>query len=106
MSEAFREFDESFDDDDGASPLLPPEDRIWRHPSEIASQPPALVAEVSAARERWLSRTPTRSGAWSAGVVGAVLATGVVLVGTHLTVWLGHPAPVAARTVSTTLAPP
>ncbi|MGC9962060.1 MAG: S1C family serine protease [Acidimicrobiales bacterium] len=105
MSEAFREFDESFDDDDGTSPLLPPEDRIWRHPSEIASQPPALVAEVSAARERWLSRTPTRAGAWSAGVVGAVLATGVVLGGTHLTVWLGRPAPATARTVSTTLAP-
>lgn len=106
MTEAFRDFDESFDDDE-PSRLLPPEDRIWRHPSELHSEPTtSMAAEVSAARESWLSRTPTRAGAWSAGVVGAVLATGVVLVGTHLTVWLGRsPAPAHTSTVATTLTP-
>ncbi|MGA2209822.1 MAG: PDZ domain-containing protein [Acidimicrobiales bacterium] len=106
MTEAFRDFDESFDDDE-PSRLLPPEDRIWRHPSELRGDPPSsMAAEVSAAREKWLSRTPTRAGAWSAGVVGAVLATGVVLVGTHLTVWLGRsPAPARTSTVATTLTP-
>ncbi len=32
-----------------------------------------------------MASTPSRAGAWSAGIVGAVLATGVVLVGVHLT---------------------
>jgi len=64
-----------------------------------------MAAEVSAARERWLSRTPTRAGAWSAGLVGAVLATGVVLVGTHLTIWLGRsPAKEVGAIVTTTTA--
>ena len=31
-----------------------------------------------------MTNPPTRAGAWSAGLVGALLATGVVLVGTHL----------------------
>ncbi|MFZ0172620.1 MAG: PDZ domain-containing protein [Acidimicrobiales bacterium] len=103
MAEAFHEFDESFDDDE-PSRLLPPEDRVWRHPSEISWQSSApIAAEVSAARERWLSRTPTRAGAWSAGLVGAVLATGVVLVGTHLTVWLGRsPSPSSRLAIATT----
>lgn len=102
MTEAFRDFDESFDDDE-PSRLLPPEDRVWRHPSELHTEPTeTIAAEVSAARESWLSRTPTRAGAWSAGVVGAVLATGVVLVGTHLTVWLGR-SPAPGRTLSSTL---
>jgi S1-C subfamily serine protease len=104
VAEAFHEFDESFDDDEPGR-LLPPDDRIWRHPSEMSSQPSGPIpAEVSAARERWMSRTPTRAGAWSAGIVGAMLATGVVLVGTHLTVWLGRgPAePSGVNTMATT----
>ena len=32
-----------------------------------------------------MASTPSRAGAWSAGIVGALLATGVVLVGGHLT---------------------
>ncbi|MHB1510278.1 MAG: PDZ domain-containing protein [Acidimicrobiales bacterium] len=108
MTEASREFDESFDDDDEPGRLLPVEDRLWRHPSEL-SWPPSrsMSAEASEARERWLSRTPTRSGAWSAGLVGAVLAAGVVLVGTHLTLWIGRSPRIAsqAAVVSTTVVP-
>lgn len=108
VTEASHDFDESFEDD-GPGPLLPPEDRVWRHPSEISSQPSgAMIAEVSAARERWLARTPTRAGAWSAGVVGAVLAAGVVLVGTHLSVSTARPSlgRSQATTVATTVVPP
>jgi S1-C subfamily serine protease len=79
------EFDDVFDEDERGR-LLPPEDRIWRHPSELANP---VAAEVRAARERWIASTPSRAGAWSAGLVGAVLATGVVLVGMHMTSWLG-----------------
>ncbi len=94
MAEAFQD-DESFDDEESGR-LLPPEDRLWRHPSEVAHHGTGPTApEVSAARERWLMRTPTRSGAWTAGLVGAVLATGVVLMGTHLTLWLGRHPPTA-----------
>jgi S1-C subfamily serine protease len=91
------EFDDAFDDNE-RGPLLPPEDRLWRHPSEI--HPGPVAAEARAARDRWLTSTPTRAGAWSAGFVGAVLATGVVLVGTHVTNWLGQPSRGAAITVA------
>jgi S1-C subfamily serine protease len=102
---ATHEFDDAFDDDERA-PLLPPEDRLWRHPSEVHTVP--VEAQARAARDRWLSSTPTRAGAWSAGFVGAMLATGVVLVGTHVTNWLGQPTPSRAVTdsaVTTTIAP-
>ncbi len=108
VTEASREFDESFDDDDEPGRLLPAEDRLWRHPSEVSWLPShSISAEASEARERWLSRTPTRAGAWSAGLVGAVLAAGVVLIGTHLTVWTARsPRTVSqAVVVSTTVAP-
>jgi S1-C subfamily serine protease len=88
------EFEDAFDDVDRPR-LLPPEDRLWRHPSEIGvsrgdvSDPNA--DEATAARDRWLTATPTRAGAWSAGLVGAMLATGVVFVGMHLTHWVGKP---------------
>lgn len=89
---------DDFDDlgEDGPSgPLLPPEDRLWRHPSELSRSagviPPGeeLPAEqLLDARRRWLSNTPSRAGAGAAGLVGAVLAAGVVLIGVHLTAWL------------------
>lgn len=107
VAEAFHD-DESFEDD-ATGPLLPPEDRLWRHPSEVTQHGSDTPAHVSAARERWLTRTPTRAGAWTAGIVGAVLATGVVLIGTHLTIWVGrHPATSDPRTdaVASTLVQP
>lgn len=77
------EFEEDRDDDGFRSPL-PPDDRLWRHPSEIGrlgGTPDGLAA----AQRRWLARTPTRGAAWSAGLAGALLAAGLVLVGVHLT---------------------
>lgn len=90
------EFDESGDDGD-PGPLLPPDDRIWRHPSEVGFTPaPVSDEQTQAARERWLTSPPSRAGAWSAGLVGAVLATGVVLMGSHITTWLVTPKRVQA----------
>ena len=79
---------DAFDDipeDAQTGPLLPPEDRLWRHPSELGQHGQPVSAEALSARRSWMASTPSRAGAWSAGIVGAVLATGVVLVGGHLT---------------------
>ena len=50
-----------------------------------------VSAEALSARRSWMASTPTRAGAWSAGIVGALLATGVVLIGGHLTHLLSTP---------------
>jgi S1-C subfamily serine protease len=87
-----RDFDD-WRDEEPRRPLLPREDRLWRHPSEVGSEILSeRQREVIVARRRWLASTPTRAGAGTAGVVGALLATGVVLVGTHLSSWLTPPA--------------
>ena len=82
------ELGDDFDDvhDEGpCGPLLPPDDRLWRHPSELGEHSVPITAEALSARRSWMASTPSRAGAWSAGIVGALLATGVVLVGGHLT---------------------
>ena len=87
---------DDFDDiaDEGpCGPLLPPDDRLWRHPSELGEHCLPITAEALSARRSWMASTPSRAGAWSAGIVGALLATGVVLVGGHLTHLLSSPAP-------------
>jgi S1-C subfamily serine protease len=78
-------------DEDGGTPLLPPDDRLWRHPSELGQHGHPVSVEALTARRSWLAATPSRAGAWSAGIVGAVLATGVVLVGGHLAHLLSPP---------------
>lgn len=73
------ELDDGLGDDEPVSPLLPPDDRLWRHPSEIGAR----------LRARRAART------WPpilvAGVIGALLAAGVLTV-------LG-PRPTSIRTV-------
>jgi putative serine protease PepD len=76
--------DDDADDDLGAPrPPLPPDDRLWRHPSELRSLGPAgapIVVEVP--------RPHSRAGAWSvvvaAGLTGAVLAAGLLALSGHL----------------------
>ena len=52
-------------------------------------------------QNRWLEREPTRANAWTAGLVGALLATGIVFVGTHLATALkGSPVEQAATVAS------
>ena len=70
------EIDDGLGDDRPPPPLLPPEDRIWRHPSEVAA---ASVPRRS---------SPNRAvatGLWQvgllAGSISAILTVGLVLVG-------------------------
>jgi len=93
--DAASEFDE--EDPFGVGPLLPPEDRLWRHPSELAMHGSGGPLDATAVRNRWIAREPTRATAWTAGLVGALLATGIVLVGTHLATVLTH-APTVEQT--------
>jgi S1-C subfamily serine protease len=60
-------------DDVGYVPPLPPEDRLWRHPSEVAS---ARAVAAPAARS-WVDRR-TASLMFVSGMVGATLAVGGV----------------------------
>ena len=63
--------------------MLPPADRLWRHPSELAGAT-WNEADQSAVIGRWLSGEGSRGSVWTAGFVGALLAAGVVIVGAHL----------------------
>jgi len=70
--------DDGDDDDVGhVGPPLPPDDRLWRHPSELGDRPP------SGRRTRTAVPVPARSAAWpvavAAGLAGAALATGVIV---------------------------
>lgn len=71
--------DDADDDVGGFDPPLPPDDRLWRHPSELASVGPASA--TSPARG---PTTDRRSPAWPiaavAGLVGAALSTAVLAV--------------------------
>lgn len=76
-----------FDDlpgDDSPSQPLPAEDRLWRHPSELGSLGSSLPLDPITVRRRWLASQPSKASAWTAGLVGALLATGLVALGTHL----------------------
>jgi S1-C subfamily serine protease len=42
------EWDDDGLDDEPGSPLLPPDDRLWRHPSEVAETSPTMVRGVAA----------------------------------------------------------
>jgi S1-C subfamily serine protease len=94
------EFDDH-DDVEFIGPPLPPDDRLWRHPSEIASGERTTSAAQSApaagrrprfrkATSFFSGRPTTRAGALSAGLAGAMLATALVLVGTHIAETMGH----------------
>src|SRR6266851_4576424 len=95
-----------FGDDErsDSAPLLPPDDRLWRHPSEIAGDHSTMRLDATDVRNRWLEREPTRATAWTAGLVGALLATGIVLVGTHLATVLTK-SPVAEQTAASSVIP-
>jgi S1-C subfamily serine protease len=77
------EFDDEADLVGNPRAPLPPDDRLWRHPSELgaglARRQAALVAAA-----------PSRPGSLSAALAGALLAAGIVLVATHLATALGH----------------
>jgi len=61
---------DGFDDEEGPrGPLLPPDDRLWRHPSEVATR---------ASRHGVFEQRPWALALLS-GLVGAVLASGLVV---------------------------
>src|ERR1700687_5838172 len=61
-------------------PLLPPDDLLWRHPSEVDDNPfPMPPADVSAAGRRTLWSPNVWTVAIFAGALGAVLASGFQL---------------------------
>ncbi|HEY2430072.1 MAG TPA: trypsin-like peptidase domain-containing protein [Acidimicrobiales bacterium] len=63
--------DDELDDEGSSGPLLPPDDRLWRHPSELAQAAGAPAVSVRAENRVW-------TVALLSGVIGALLATGVV----------------------------
>ncbi len=90
------DFDD-FSDEEFSRPPLPPEDRLWRHPSELGAGNFQLPLDDVAVRRRWLNHQPSRASAWTAGLVGAILATGLVALGTHLaSAFTAHGTPGAA----------
>lgn len=67
------ESDDELDDDASSGPLLPPDDRLWRHPSELAfigAAPTATTAATAAPIRMW-------TVALLAGAIGAILTAGV-----------------------------
>lgn len=82
---------EEVPEEEFSSRPLPPEDRLWRHPSELGNANPSIALDPVAVRRRWLASQPSRASAWTAGLVGAILATGLVALGTHLAgAFTGH----------------
>ncbi len=97
------EAEEGRDDEGPRWAWLPPEDRLWRHPSEIGATTAARAASA------W-RRSPT-SHAWTAaivaGVLGALLASGVGMatgIFVHQPVTVGVPVPSPDTTAATTTA--
>ena len=71
--------DEADDDDVGIGPPLPPDDRLWRHPSELASWGSGAASRApSAAGGRGGGRSSVWPIAAVAGLVGAALCGGVL----------------------------
>lgn len=66
--------DDAFGDDEGRSPLLPPDDRLWRHPSEVVSSGPSFDRRGRPRPRRlWLV-------AGLAGATSAVFTVGLIAV--------------------------
>jgi S1-C subfamily serine protease len=65
------ESDDELDDERPSGLLLPPDDRLWRHPSELAVAGSARSGSRSADNRMW-------TVAILSGIIGALLATGAV----------------------------
>jgi serine protease DegQ len=84
------ELDDFHDDDRSRGPLLPPDDRLWRHPSEraltsLASAGGSVSSLVGTAGPRAAAEGRLWSIVLLSGVVGALLATAALYVvgGSH-----------------------
>jgi putative serine protease PepD len=72
------EEEDGFDDDAPSGPLLPPDDRLWRHPSEVAAglRTPRLSLFTSGSREPRVLVIAVHSG-----LISSLLTTGLIAVG-------------------------
>src|SRR5436190_13357993 len=72
--------DDELDDDGRVAGWIHPDDRLWRHPSEVGETPWPMSRRPRrlAARWRWRREPRLWSVALLAGVIGALLATGVI----------------------------
>ncbi len=75
MVYAFRVPDDAFDDDEGFGAPLPPDDRIWRHPSEVGGFVQA------ARRRREISNGKLLGYAATASLLGSVITVGALAAG-------------------------
>jgi S1-C subfamily serine protease len=69
--------DDADEDVGGARPPLPPDDRLWRHPSELGAFGLTAGAVAAAADDR-TERPSTWAVVLVAGLAGAVLASGLI----------------------------
>ena len=78
------EHDDGLGDDDELPPPLHPDDRLWRHPSELRDHPLAVADE----RDRSVHAADGRAWQLAAvgGLVGALLATGLLALASPLRV--------------------
>ena len=71
---------DELDPDGSRDRLLPPDDRLWRHPSEVASAGGARGGAPAAATAVETPSSPPEGRMWTvailSGVIGALLATG------------------------------
>jgi S1-C subfamily serine protease len=72
--------DDADDDGAGIGPPLPPDDRLWRHPSELASWGPAATPTAGAPTPARADRGSIWPVAAVAGLVGAALCGSVLAV--------------------------
>ncbi|HVE47279.1 MAG TPA: trypsin-like peptidase domain-containing protein [Acidimicrobiales bacterium] len=91
------ELDDGLGDDRPPPPLLPPDDRIWRHPSEVAAAP----AHWRSSTERSMATALWQVGLL-AGSISALLTVGLVVIGGG---FRDHPSAPAAPAVERVVAP-
>jgi S1-C subfamily serine protease len=75
----------ALDDDDaeeggGSRPPLPPDDRLWRHPSELGAHPYPALAPANPVRSSGAGRWTPLASVLVAGLAGAVLTFGLMAV--------------------------
>ncbi|MGQ0830976.1 MAG: S1C family serine protease [Microthrixaceae bacterium] len=70
--------DDDADDPASRSPLLPPDDRLWRHPSELAHHASPPRDRSSGSRAGHPPRGATWATAAAAGLAGAALSAGAI----------------------------
>src|SRR5262249_38739409 len=70
--------DDELDDDGRVAGWIHPDDRLWRHPSEVASTSWPGAPRLPRLRWWWGGEPKLWSVAILAGLIGALLATGVI----------------------------